>query len=308
MWYIMFEMLLQFCIENNHCNVPPDFEVKLNDGRILRMGLWLQAQRHRRKCGLLPDDKLSILQSLVDSGKLSWDYLDSSPSAVSPHNYMAPGSDDFNTPTYFFPSQSLSSDTNAEEVTWNAYFEALNRFSAEFGHCNVPKDMEYPLADGRLVKLGSWLEIQHINHTFGELSPARLQSLQYLVNAGTLDWIVSVPPSASSSSAAASFESGDGDESGQGKLSNESDGDIIEEDDDHDDDEEDDDVDDNVGGLKEHKDGGDNGIKLENGAIDRKNKRKRPALGGDEKWMLAFDALIKYGDLNGTCNVPYKVL
>ena len=199
MWYIMFETLLQFCIQNNHCNVPYGFEIFLNDGVTLRLGQWLHQQRERKQQGLLAEDQLIVLQSLVDSGKLLWEY------------------------------QINEADSDKYDSLWSLYFDALVSFSAEYGNCNIPKLREYKLADGTMVKLGLWLENQRKSKRNGTLPAARASRLQYLVDMGKLNW----------------------------------------------------------------------------SPITELNRKS--ILDSGDRWMMCFEALLRYGDHHGTCNVPYKV-
>ena len=266
MWYIMFEMLLQFCIQNNHCNVPVDFNVKLTNGRVLQMGIWLQLQREKRRYGLLSDEKLTILQSLVDSGKLSWENQ-------KPANFT--GSI---IPTLYSMQMQqpipFRSSSEQEELLWTAYFEALKRYCEEYGHCNIPKDKEYPLADGTVVKLGAWLELQRIHRSHGDLAPGRLRCFENLMASGKLQW---QPQQQSASSSFAEGNSSDSDCPGEAEEENSMDTDPH------------------------------NGLTRFANSSANKRKREHCSVTSDGKWMMIFEALVKYGDQNGTCNVPYKV-
>lgn len=261
LWYVMFEMLLQFCIDNNHCNVPIDFNVTLNDGYVLRLGVWLQSQRDKKKSGLLSEEKSTILQSLVDSGKLSWDILFSN-SSTSPAPLSAPTSA---APTVQVLNPLPSGSTQHDDITWHAYFDALSRFCQQYGHCNITNDTEYALADGTMVKLGQWLELQRIHRLHGELQPVRLHCLQYFVNAGKLQWD---PIVVNPAGAAGNSSDSDGAKGAALKLSKDS---------------------------------------VDNEDDGAQKKKYRRTMSSDDKWMMAFEALVKYGEQNGTCNVPYKV-
>ena len=270
LWYVMFEMLLQFCIDNNHCNVPIDFNVTLNDGYVLRLGVWLQSQRDKKKTGLLSDEKSTILQSLVDSGKLSWEIPFSNSSSSSSSASALPTISSTAAPETFLPTVQVlnlrpAGSSQHDDITWHAYFDALSRFCQQYGHCNITKDTEYALADGTVVKLGQWLELQRIHRLHGELQPVRLHCLQYFVNAGKLQW----EPIVGNPAGVATGNSSDSD---------------------------------GAKGAKAVKEGEDNG----DGDGAQKKKFRR-TMGSDEKWMMAFEALVKYGEQNGTCNVPYKV-
>jgi hypothetical protein len=57
-----------------------------------------------------------------------------------------------------------SIDSSDFESNWNTYYEALIRFSHEFGHCNVFETKKYPLLNGRIINLGKAShELQFIN-------------------------------------------------------------------------------------------------------------------------------------------------
>lgn len=266
LWYVMFEMLLQFCIDNNHCNVPIDFNVTLNDGYVLRLGVWLQSQRDKKKTGLLSDEKSTILQSLVDSGKLSWEipFSNSSPPPAAPSILTTAAPEAF-LPTVQVLNPRPAGSTQHDDITWHACFDALSRFCQQYGHCNITKDTEYALADGTVVKLGQWLELQRIHRLHGELQPVRLHCLQYFVNAGKLQW----DPIVGNPAGVAAGNSSDSD---------------------------------GAKGAKAAKEGEDNGD-----GDETQKKKYRRTMSSDEKWMMAFEALVKYGEQNGTCNVPYKV-
>ena len=55
---------------------------------------------------------------------------------------------------------------------WDEWFELMNAYKEEHGHCSVPKDAEY-----REVKLGVWVNGQRKAHKNGKLSEGRVAQL-----------------------------------------------------------------------------------------------------------------------------------
>lgn len=81
------------------------------------------------------------------------------------------------------------SSLNPEEfIRWPEYYESLLRFSVEYGHCNVPLTKEFPLPDGTMARLGTWLENQRVLKRMGRLDQTSSVRLQALVDEGKLRW------------------------------------------------------------------------------------------------------------------------
>ena len=73
-WDMKFAALERYAQLNGHCYINTDKEMcMLSDGSEANLGTWLNTQRQMKKKGKLSMSKFLRLQSLVDSGMLSWE-------------------------------------------------------------------------------------------------------------------------------------------------------------------------------------------------------------------------------------------
>eukprot|EP01041_Mallomonas_annulata_P003699 gene3699-7359_t len=155
-WSIMYSALLKYGKTHKNCNAPYNYDCKLDDGTIAKLGAWLRKQRELKKKGYLRPDRFERLQALVDAKLLRM------PSA------HATDSDD----------------------RWMTMMEALEGYCAKHGHCNVSQCHKYKFDDGSTVWLGAWLHKQRDLKKRGNLRPDRIQMLQALVDTNMLRWDV----------------------------------------------------------------------------------------------------------------------
>jgi hypothetical protein len=162
-WNERFESLLNFSDEFGHCNVPFQREYPLPSGTIIRLGKWLEAQRKALKENTLNSHKEGRFQMLISSGKLRWQ-ITKSPVAGS--------------------SSTL-------KESWITAFQALIRYGEEYGTCNVPLMTDYMLGDGTDLRLGRWLDKQRQRQRNKTLCDEKETVLQTLVDDGRLKWRLS---------------------------------------------------------------------------------------------------------------------
>lgn len=70
-WNWCYEALLQFSVDHGNCLVPNSYMVKLPNGQMQKLGVWMSTQRHLQKKGgsKLRKDREFKLQKLVDEGR-----------------------------------------------------------------------------------------------------------------------------------------------------------------------------------------------------------------------------------------------
>mmetsp|Transcript_32226 Transcript_32226/g.32851 ORF Transcript_32226/g.32851 Transcript_32226/m.32851 type:complete len:509 (-) Transcript_32226:88-1614(-) len=158
-WNDKYDLMLEYCRVKGTCNVPQKVICIMPDKSHVKLGSWLLSQRNCKKKGTLRQDRLDMLQSLVDQDKLVWE-MDCLLAAK-------------------------------EEESWNLKYELLLRYAEENGgECNVKGSYICRLYDGTEVKLGGWLSEQRAHKRRGTLRPDREARLQQLVDAGQLDWVI----------------------------------------------------------------------------------------------------------------------
>jgi hypothetical protein len=150
---MMFAALEEYGSVHGHCNVPISYECTLQSGQTVKLGTWLGTQRQLKRKNNLRIERDTQLQQLVDKGLLLW----SMPSIASP-----------------------------DDEKWNIMYNALLSYGKTNGNCNVPYNHECVLEDNTIVKLGAWLRKQRELRKKGNLRPDRFESLQSLVDANML--------------------------------------------------------------------------------------------------------------------------
>ena len=73
-WMQMYALLKDYCHEHGHSNVTYKYRGTLPNGKNVRLGAWLAAQRQSRRIGLLCEERYRHLQQLNDEGKFKWNY------------------------------------------------------------------------------------------------------------------------------------------------------------------------------------------------------------------------------------------
>lgn len=74
-------------------------------------------------------------------------------------------------------------------------FDALTHYCEESGTCNVPRTKSYAITDGRVMKLGEWVNTQRRQKLLGTLAPERITKLDQLVAEGKFVWSLQWVPS-----------------------------------------------------------------------------------------------------------------
>eukprot|EP01042_Synura_sphagnicola_P002642 gene2642-3198_t len=126
-WSMMINAVEEFITKNGHCNIPLNYEHRLEDDTIARLGVWMRKQKELKRKDQLSSDRDEVLQSLIDDGLMQMDPPPTGPS---------------------------------DDERWDMMLDALVRYSMQFGHCNLSSTQEYTLCDGTVAKLGAWLSQQ----------------------------------------------------------------------------------------------------------------------------------------------------
>ena len=134
------------------CNCHVRTVCVLPNGRLVKLGKWLNTQRTWRKgtngSGLLKERE-ARLQSLVDQGKLLWEMKD--------------------------------------VRDWNFMYGVLVDYGRRYGTCNVPHGWKEKLPSGEVVNLGKWLNYQRMTQdTYMSLDHKR--RLNELAEKGLFRW------------------------------------------------------------------------------------------------------------------------
>jgi len=219
-WDVMFEALLRYGEQHKgDCNVPTNYISTLHDGTTVCLGVWLAAQRHDRKTGVLKETRVRQLQELADRGSLVWDASKISRQWEFMYEALltyGAEHEDFNVPPHdpyvklnaWLGSQrsykrngqlrddrllklQLLADTGrfdwdrnaALGRSWDIMFDELLKYGSENGgDCNVTR------AQRKHSKLVNWLGRQRQQKRDGCLAEDREKKLQDLVDQGKLDW------------------------------------------------------------------------------------------------------------------------
>jgi len=152
-WAMMYDALLEYGRENLTCNTPNSHECVTRTGMSVKLGTWLSTQRQLKRKGNLRPEREAQLQELVDKGLLCW----AMPSIASP-----------------------------DDEKWTIMYNALVEYGQMYKQCNVPYSHDSVLEDGSTVKLGAWLRKQREQKKKGSLRPDRDRRLQKLVDANML--------------------------------------------------------------------------------------------------------------------------
>lgn len=121
-----------------------------------QLSAWLSTQRQLYRKGKLRADRMNKLQILVDQGKFCWG----------------------------------EQRTMNDEERWEMMYSELLKYAECHGHCNVLERYTTTAADGcrEGLKLGRWLDGQRQSKKNGKLRADRDMRLQQLVDKGLLRW------------------------------------------------------------------------------------------------------------------------
>ena len=75
-----------------------------------------------------------------------------------------------------------------KDIFWHENYDAMICYGKVYGSCNVFQHCQCQLPDGRIMKLGTWLNRQRTGKVKNILTKERLHKLQLLVDANMLDW------------------------------------------------------------------------------------------------------------------------
>ena len=136
--------------------------MKVNDEDSVHLGAWLATQRREHLNGKMKPERLALMQSLVDEGKLEW----------APMNH-----------------------SKQSEQTWPIMFDCLRLYCEEHQAENpgtevssIPENRKWTHPDGHEVGLGRWMHTQNKQRRAGKLRPDRCAKMQELVDAGMFRW------------------------------------------------------------------------------------------------------------------------
>lgn len=74
------------------------------------------------------------------------------------------------------------------DALWNLMFEALLQIGKQRGNYNIPLDYSIGLADGTIMKIGLWLNKQRSLKASNSLSKPKLDRMQSLIDTGRFNW------------------------------------------------------------------------------------------------------------------------
>lgn len=174
-WKIMYEALLEFGREHGHYNVPRRYVCNLPEGtRSLDethasidkapLGCWLTTQRADRLNNKLKEDRLAMLQALVDQGKLDWSPPNSLKDSDTSWPYM------FECLVDYCRSQKLK---NGQTFIVSSIHERLKWI--------------HP-ASKEEVGLGRWMHTQYKRRRENRLREDRLLMFQKLIDEKKFQW------------------------------------------------------------------------------------------------------------------------
>jgi len=193
-WESHYEVLRAFKKEYDSCTVPADFEM---DG--VDLGTWVSIQRTWYKHNRVTPDRILRLERVGfdwDTLVIDWNahfdqlaaYRAAEGHSVVPTEFVTADGKKLGS---WVSKQRLAhkegklSPERIERLEavgfvwqciaeWDPYFELLQDYRAEHGHCVMPTRFE--TADG--IKLGYWVQQQRRNYKTGELRPERVLRLE----------------------------------------------------------------------------------------------------------------------------------
>jgi len=157
-WNENFDAMVCYGKKYGTCNVTRSSRCQLSDGRVIKLGIWLNTQRTNGNRKQLTNERLHKLQCLVDSNLLDWNLV--------------------------------TAEVKTDNKRWNDMYNKLVNFGEQHsdGNCNVPQSYCVTLSDNTPCSLGYWLSDQRKFYRKGTLYESRKQRLQKLVNEGKLKW------------------------------------------------------------------------------------------------------------------------
>ncbi|MDD5140399.1 MAG: Helicase associated domain protein [Verrucomicrobiales bacterium] len=211
-WEQMFEMLRQFHSEHGHCRVPTKWS------KNPKLASWVAVQRARKVAGKLSAKRITALDALGFSWRVSWS--GGRPPGQAWEAMFAVlkqfrlENDHANVPQKFVPNRKLGwwvtiqrrdrrkgkldstqiarldelgfdwspqhGGVSSDDEGWGKMLEALQAFKSEHGHCRVPGQW----SGNR--KLANWVATQRRFKKHGELKAERMAALDGI----GFEWIV----------------------------------------------------------------------------------------------------------------------
>ena len=151
-WNTNCDILEEYYRQFGTCNCPKLSVCVLSNGQEIKIGRWLTNQRLFKKrggVGGLTREREMRLQELVDEGKLLWQMID--------------------------------------ENHWDVMYNLMVEYGQKYGHCNIPDQWEETLPDGKVVRLGNWVNYQRLTRD-ATMTPDHRKRLQILVDKGLFKW------------------------------------------------------------------------------------------------------------------------
>jgi Helicase associated domain len=138
--------LLNYCAESGTCNVPRTKSFTITDGRMMKLGEWVNTQRRQKILGTLAPERVAKLDALVAEGKFVW-----SLQWVPVKNSPCDGSEQL--------AAVSEQMITVHQALWNLNYQSLLYFCEAYGHNNVPYHFSQPFIAGHPtpLHLGYWL-------------------------------------------------------------------------------------------------------------------------------------------------------
>jgi hypothetical protein len=146
-WNQRLAELADFKCIHGHCRVSQ---------RDKRLYAWVSQQRKLFKIGVLPSDRIALLEAL----NFEW------------HVKEAPAIRKETLPV--IREKNLAANKPSFHQEWLDHYLELEAFKAQYGHCRVPYD--HPAHR----RLGRWIYCQRNLHAKGRLSPEKVAALEAL--------------------------------------------------------------------------------------------------------------------------------
>ncbi|KAL9186670.1 hypothetical protein ACHAXT_005908 [Thalassiosira profunda] len=164
-WDVRFDQLVEYKQRRGHVRVYPSYKVKVHPHGEIRLGKWLENQKHAFRKNRLPLHRYEKLRSVgVRFGKKTED-ADLALEEQTPAKR--------NTPPKRTTPKSVSPKTPTDLTNWEERLQLLVEYKQENGDVRVPATYNI---DG--VRLGKWLENQKGAFRRGKLKPDRLEQLR----------------------------------------------------------------------------------------------------------------------------------
>ena len=207
-WDYVYSYAKKYYEEHGNLLIPRAYTVYDKNGEIIRLGLWIIAQRQEFRLKRIIKKRIDLLNSLnmvwnvnmakwVHNYSFVIEYYEKYHDLAIPRDYKIMGLDE--KPVYLYSwLQDQKNDYKREKLThdqidmlnslnikwrtysnlsWNDYYVLLKEYYNTYGNLKIPSNYTCTIKNGKKVRLDKFIQRQRTNYKLGLLSKRQIELL-----------------------------------------------------------------------------------------------------------------------------------